>query len=289
MKKILIREIQTILNKDINEKLRINELNELFKSKAYTILGFDIYKYSKYDTLPQSLIPYIFKKIYDVTIKHCLVSEKFIFQFYKSESDFSDLFIDTGDGGFQIFNNPIEALIFAIYFQTNLKQYNSSNAEVFAEKIIGEITLRYALTTDIIYKIEDKYYGPGIINNARIMSKDKLNRFLVDTSSIKWFDKNTNGVENLQTLILKDFDEIEYFSKYDKKPIVYDSIIFPITKENKKILKIDVLKIDELNAKGDFFSVYGLHIQVFVKTKAKGLNKYIVTLGNLNMSGLIGD
>lgn len=68
-----------------------------------------------------------------------------------------------------------------MYFQANIVRYNSRNDTSSAlYEVIGEINLRYSLTYDNLYFYNKNYYGPAIINCARIMSKDKLNRFLLD-------------------------------------------------------------------------------------------------------------
>lgn len=44
------------------------------------------------------------------------------------------------------------------------------------------------------------FYGSAIINCARIISKDRLNRCLIDAETNKWFLHNTNGIETLTCL-----------------------------------------------------------------------------------------
>ena len=82
-----------------------------------SILGIDIYKYSEYPEDEQIYVPVLFNSLYDITVGNCCNLEKFFFQDYcTSTKEFKKNFISTGDGGFQIFDNPIQSLIFAAYF-----------------------------------------------------------------------------------------------------------------------------------------------------------------------------
>ena len=127
MQELTRKTIEKIINVKIEDKKLLiesikNSLKPYFIQKA--VLGFDVYRYSKYPIVEQTLIPHIFKLLYEVTINSCLRHEKFIFQKYTKE-DFEKQFIDAGDGGFQIFNIPIESLVFAVYFQANIQRFNS--------------------------------------------------------------------------------------------------------------------------------------------------------------------
>ena len=80
------------------------------------VLGIDIYKYSHFEGDRQRIVPSIFKVLYDQTIAHCVEYEPTIFK----GADFKNRFISTGDGGFLIFNTPVQALAFALYLQANI-------------------------------------------------------------------------------------------------------------------------------------------------------------------------
>ena len=289
MKELKFKEIQELIKSSTKTDELKKAFEELFKNKyeEFSILGFDIYKYSKYKNLEQSLIPFVFKTLYYMTINNCLIQEKMIFKEYSDKKNFNDKLIDIGDGGFQIFNNPLEALVFAFYFQANLKTYNSFKEFKNLREIIGEITLRYALTTDILFRCENNYYGPAIITNSRLLSKDKLNRFLIDNKTINWFDMNLNGIENIQTLVRNDFKKIPFFSGYAINNEDNQSLLFSSGKTNTTIKQVDLLKIDELEVKGDKFSIYSFHSKVTLIAKDDlGFNRYTITLGNLNTAGL---
>lgn len=289
--------MEKLTNEKVEDFLKENEdkldnetlqqfFNPYFQEKA--VLGFDIYRYSKFPLTEQSLIPYIFKKLYEYTIGNCLRHEKFIFQQYK-RSDFNDNFIDTGDGGFQIFNSPFESLIFAIYFQGNIQRFNSGFLPNFKQlrDLVGELTLRYSLTLDMIYTFNSNFYGPAIINNARIIAKDKLNRFLIDENTHLWFRRNINGMENLIVLDEKDFEKIEPMKNFNFEN--FESYLFDKEHDEVKILNVDLLKIGEIISKLDIVSIYSSRVQAYMKSDGRELRKIVVTIGNLNSSGIIGD
>lgn len=80
-----------------------------------SVLGIDIYRYGMYKHMEQTLIPSLFKILFDKTIKLCLDNNQFVFQHYTKEQ-IEDAFISTGDGGFVIFDTPLHALLFNINF-----------------------------------------------------------------------------------------------------------------------------------------------------------------------------
>ncbi len=288
--------IDTILEKINQKESKKKSENEIlleiekeivrnFEKKA--ILGFDIYRYSQYPLLRQSIIPHLFKTLYYHTIYHCLKHEPYIFQNMKEE-DFINHFIDTGDGGFQIFDTPFHAIIFALYFQANIKRYNANKETELEDmrRIVGEITLRYSITFDSVYSYENNYYGPAIITNSRIMSKDRLNRCLIDENTNCWFTEVFQGIENLQAIGLNDIAKLELFKNYkaslEKKPSIFFS------GKECKILCVHVLKIGEITSKHNIISVHSLHIQTQMISKAPvGIPKFTISLGNINSSGIV--
>jgi len=292
MKELEIKELDEILEEFVSDKIEVGEaidynsiesfLKPYIEKKA--ILGFDIYQYSQFPSLQQTLIPHLFKELYTMTINNCIGNEDFFFE-YKVNADFEKNFIDTGDGGFQIFETPIEALIFAIYFQANIARYNTGNKLLFnLYHVIGEINLRYSLTYGNIYSYKENFYGTAIINCARIMSKDKLNRFLIDSNSITWFNTEINSIETcLSFEPASDFPTIPIFkSKFNVA--TYKSKIFGI--EDNRIKCLDVLKIGEIKSKLDTLSIFNAHMQVELFSDGKDFKKYRITLGNLNSSDL---
>jgi len=294
-KKLTSRIIEDLLKKN-----PISDKNKTISTKSYklieneilsyntnkAVLGIDIYRYSQYPSVPQMLIPFLFKQLFNDSINNCIEHEPFIFKNI-TKKYFTEHFIDTGDGGFQIFDNPFQAIIFAIYFQSNISRYNSIHnhtANLF--EIIDEITLRYSLTFDNLYSFEKNFYGPSIINCARIMSKDKLNRFLIDENTKKWFSKELNGVENLQFFeINRDLDEISFLNNKENKEVEVDSVLF--NSDSCKIKNVALMKIGEIKSKLDILSIYNLNIQTLMFSPSSKYKKHAITLGNLNSNGLI--
>ncbi|MBN3035331.1 MAG: hypothetical protein JW861_07070, partial [Bacteroidales bacterium] len=186
-----------------------------------SVLGLDMYQYSSYPELEQTLIPYLFKIIFEATIKLCFTNHRFIFQKYTGEQ-LRKSYISTGDGGFVIFHNPLHAVLFACNFAIILRAYNSYHYYPRLRNIIGAINMRYAITYDKIYTFNKNYYGRAIINNARILIKDSLNRCLIDEHVHSWFMTNLDGVENLQIATLTDISNIhEFSSEYDPEQLKY--------------------------------------------------------------------
>lgn len=251
------------------------------------ILGIDIYRYSQYPLAEQTYIPVVFDQLYKATVTDLLKGEPFIFKEYGlKEIDFEKRFISTGDGGFQIFNNPVEAVIFALYFQMNVKLFVSGSSTIehskLLNKLIDSIDLRYVVTSDLIYFFNSNYFGPGIINNARILAKDNLNRLLIDSNTIKWFTKNINSVENLLVMNKKAFTATDYFKSYN------ENLTSQLFNTNTSFKSVDVLTIGSIMAKNIPLEIYNLHIQAIVSVKSRhnDYNDFVVTLGNLNTAGI---
>jgi len=251
-----------------------------------TILGVDIYHYSQYKPLEQTLIPILFKIIFDQVASLCVLNSSYIFQKYRDAETFEKMFISTGDGGFIVFDTPIHAMAYAINFEMVVRYYNSSRFYPKLRKIIGPLGLRYALTTDKIYRLNDNFYGPAIINNSRILEKDSLNRFLMDKNTYNWFLQHINGVENLQLLSIDHIRELEDFSDYNDH-IEGENEIYPeeMGFTFDRIITSDVQKIGNITSKSTSLSVYNLHLQ-FQGSLSSVTQKVIVTIGNLNTSGI---
>ncbi|MDP1728006.1 MAG: hypothetical protein Q8M15_14570 [Bacteroidota bacterium] len=273
----------------INDRNNIKGKNlpsDIFPKKV--ILGIDIYRYSQYEPFEQIFIPVIFNRLYSLTVNSVLKFENYFFISYgKNSKDFKAKFVSTGDGGFQIFETPIQAIIFSIYFQANVKKFISGNnlSAYFLKLhgIIDFIDLRYAITSGMVYLYEGNYYGPGIISNARILSKDSLNRLLVDYNTIKWFTNNINSVENLMDIDLKSISHIpEYKESAD---LELQSTLFHL---KGAIKTVDLLKIGSIKIKESDLDVYSLHVQALIRlsTRTNLYNNFLITLGNLNTTGI---
>ncbi len=300
-------EIKRILNRTdhrvIFEKTNIiPDEGELFQElKEYVdyasigtkaVLGVDIYQYSTYGEFEQTLIPFLFKTILRTTIDACLANHRYIFQKYTPEM-IEDRFISTGDGGFFIFDTPLHALLFACNFSVVLRIYNAYHFFPRLRKIIGGISVRFALTQDKLYSYDNNFYGRAIINNARILSKDILNRCLIDENVYSWFTLNMDGIENLQVLTIEDIRNIHEFSTYYDSSLLdsYEDEVFSRESSRRQgIINSDILKIGKIRAKETDMNIYNLHLQVMmhlVNDDDPEQTKIVtVSLGNLNTSGI---
>jgi hypothetical protein len=255
------------------------------------ILGIDIYKYNSYNDLEQALIPFIFKKIFGEAISLALRTQEFVFQNESKERIEGD-FISTGDGGFFLFDTPLHALIFACQFELMVRAYNAFHFYPKLRSITGEINLRYAITFDKVFAFDNNHYGPGIINNARILSKDSLNRCLIEDSTYAWFMRNMAGIENLQMLTLEDIARIPAFKNYSRASIANGrNTIFPSNyRRDTGIINADLLKIGNIKSKSTQLNIYNLHVQVHLALSASDdktkRQRITISLGNLNTSGI---
>ncbi len=271
-------------------ELRKN-LKKIIDLKSMTdksVLGIDIYKYSKYPVFKQSLIPILFKFLYDQTIELVTTCESYLFQKCNSNY-FIEKFIDTGDGGFIIFDSPLHSLVFLIHFALQVRNYNSYHFYPRFRKIIGPITLRYAITTDNIYHYNNNYYGTSIINNSRIIGRDKLDRLLFDTNTINWFMLNINGLENMPDLTLDRVSCMTSFRNYIVKTKSKNVIIEfqEVKKEGYGIIDVNIMKLE--NIKDIEFEIYNITIKVRLSLVSEENNEgdtFIYTIGNLNNQGL---
>ncbi len=256
-----------------------------------SVLGIDMYQYSSYGEFEQTLIPFLFKTILNTTIALCQSNHKFIFQKHTAER-IKKSFISTGDGGFLIFDNPLHSLIFACNFAIILRAFNSYHYYPKLRKIIGGVNMRYAITYDKIYSFDNNFYGRAIINNARILMKDNLNRCLLDEHVHTWFTTNLDGIENLQIITIEDISNIYEFSKnYDRKFLESSDEIFGDEPTRKYgIINSDILKVGIIKSKETIISVYNLHLQVTITLynddDPDQKRMITVSLGNLNTSGI---
>lgn len=259
--------------------------------KRKAVLGIDMYQYSSYGEFEQTLIPFLFKTMFNSTIKMCIENHRFIFQKYSQER-IERNFISTGDGGFLLFDNPLQALLFACNFAVVLRVFNAYHFYPRLRRIIGAINMRYAITYDKVYKFDGNYFGRGIINNARILIKDDLNRCLIDEHVHSWFTTNLDGVENLQIVSINEIANIFEFSKNYNREFLNSKDELFLDEPSRKygIINSDILKVGFIQSKETSISVYNLHLQVaLVLVNDDDLNQkrlITVSLGNLNTTGI---
>lgn len=270
------------------------ELESHVKLKDFTrvsVLGIDIYRYGQYKHLEQTLIPALFKVLFDKAVRLCLENNQFVFQTYTKEK-IEKSFISTGDGGFLIFDTPLHSLFFAINFEMMVRSFNAYHHFPKLRKIIGSISLRYAVTYDTIFQFERNFYGSAIINNARILDKDSLNRCLIDQRTYEWFLTNIDGIENLQTYTIYDIANIYEFTKYDQKFIKSgeNDIVNPRMSRYSGIINSDILRIGQIQAKEMLMNIFNLHLQItlyaYADDKKDSKRRITLSLGNLNTSDI---
>jgi hypothetical protein len=306
IKKMQFDQIIELLNKfdteSIYEKVnKIPQSDDLYRElegyvnlktfKKVSVLGIDIYRYGLYKHLEQTMIPALFKILFDKAIRLCLEDNQFVFQHYTKEK-IEKSFISTGDGGFLIFDTPLHALFFAINFEVMVRAFNAYHHYPKLRKIIGSISLRYAITYDTIFHFENNYYGSAIINNARILEKDTLNRCLLDQNTYEWFLTNIDGIENLQTYTIDDIANIYEFTDYNKASIKNgeNDIINPRLSRYSGIINSDILRVGQIQVKEIQMNIFNLHLQItlfaYADNKKDSKRRITVSLGNLNTSGI---
>lgn len=274
---------------DVHERLRSYVKYDRIGFKS--VLGIDIFQYSSFGEFEQTLLPFIFKTIFHATTRLCLENHPYIFQKY-SQEDIEKSFISTGDGGFLIFDTPFHSLVFACNLAILLRVYNSFHYYPKLRRIVGGINFRYAITYDKIYSFEDNYYGRAVINNARILQKDNLNRCLIDENVHRWFTLNIDGLENLQVITIQDVANIYEFNRYyDRKFLETPDEIFESESSRRYgIINSDVLEIGKIRSKEAEMNIYNLHLQVTLNLynddDRSQMRAITVSLGNLNTSGI---
>lgn len=318
MKDFKLDEINSILSKDYykvnmddtTEESFFEEIKVLFKSKKEkkAVLGLDIYKYSKYENEKQDLIPVILNKILAKSYEYYAQYEPTSNQ---RNSSLKTDFIDTGDGGYWFFENPLDALLFSMYVNAFIHLYNSFIIFPTIRKHVGMLTVRFAITFDEVYKIDNTSYGKAIINNARIMSKDKLNRLLIDNNTYEWFLKEINGVENLLNIgvylcaknkRIQDLEQNNVAVREKESKIIetyknsyYMGFASNDGKISSKIFNVICQKLEAINIKDENFNVYNVFIQynTILSNDEEGndYEKYYIesvtlSLGNLNTNGI---
>lgn len=287
----IVFEKTNIIPNEIDLRELLNAYVDYNHINVRAVLGIDIYQYSTYGEFEQTLIPFMFKTLFSATIRMCLDNHKFIFQEY-DEARILRNFISTGDGGFLIFSTPLHALLFASNFAIVLRIYNAYHFFPKLRSIIGGMSIRYAITYDKIYSFDNNFYGRAIINNARILQSDTLNRCLIDENIHRWFTLNMDGLENLQVITIEEIANISYFHAFDSSMIQtnQDKIFGKDAPRREGIINSDILKIGKIMSKETELNIYNLHIQVsqrLCNDDDPSQTKLVtVSLGNLNTSGI---
>jgi len=246
-----------------------------FQSFKKSVLGLDIYKYSGYPEEKQNFIPYVFDLLLDETDKQLKSEEKTLFESF----NIKDNFISTGDGGYVIFSKPFHAFVFNFYFYSILHLFNTEHLFPELKKYIGEIFIRSVITYDKVYLYNKNSYGNAIITNSRILSKDRLNRFLIDKNTFEYFNMVCNGIESIP-LIPDKFNQI--FGGADT---------YFFNKKNTPFRNIHVQKLNDTLAKNLSLVIYNVEIQLNIVLNSTTKNEnnsinFICSIGNLNTNNL---
>ncbi|MBW0434912.1 hypothetical protein HGB47_14935 [Leptospira yasudae] len=283
-------------------KIEIKEKTKYEDFQKQSVLGIDVLDYSQFPEPQQIFVPKILDKIIETALADIDEYEHFLFQNENLTEKIREKFIDQGDGGFFIVSTPLHAIILALYVESALRQFNSYNLMSKIRSIVGPIELRYSISFDTLYKYDakwtgdiDKFYGPAIIHCARIMSKDKLDRCLMDNNSYLWFIEKFQGIEALKLIPFSVLQKLfPTYQLVDETAYPCQSFSIPEDRKAKEsgISSVDVLKIGEIIAKKDVLSIYSVHIQMsFIHNtnmaNEDGWKYYVISLGNLNPEGLI--
>jgi hypothetical protein len=276
----------------VDQKDKILEiLKRNFPQNRKAVLGIDIYQYSQYETEKQVLIPILFEFLIDETKRWCKMYEQVIFANFNLDSPY----IDTGDGGFFVFDDPLQAIVFNIYFHTHLRTYNTGHYYQSIFNYLGEIILRTCITYDTTYSFKSNTYGSAIINNARIMSRDKLNRFIIDENTYSWFNVTIGGIENMKVAPLNEIyngliEEVDTKGRLISESSRIINHSRTIKMEPQPVENIHIQKIGTILIKKNEVSVYNLEIQVKISISDDEKPEYsmlfVTTIGNLNTEGI---
>lgn len=261
------------------------EIKAIRTSENQIVLGFDFYKYSELSESAIIVFPLLLHTIIEKVIKITVDENPYLFQKYEEGNDPFAHFIDTGDGGFFILRNPLEAIAFIINFSIYLRVYNSNYEFEDLYDILGELNVRFAITSGNVYQFKKNYYGEAIIKCARILSKDKLNRILMDSETHRWFLKNLIGIENLRNISEDLLEQSQYFQsrKFDIKPYKDEDRFKGNFKDINSCIE---LKLKQSKEKETNLEIYVVGIESTLPMSEGQEGKVTVHIGNYNTEGL---
>jgi len=277
------------IKKKQEEIEEFSKSNFLSQSKKMAVLGLDIFKYSEYEPNRQNLVPFIFDMIFNKTLNDIKKEEKAFFKDIDIIGE--NKFISTGDGGFILFDTPLHAIIFNLRFFAVLHLFNTGHLFPELSRYIGKIVIRSAITRDMVFKFNEKYYGKAIIDNSRILSRDRLDRFAISENVYDHFIKFFNGIENLPNLRIKDIYDAYEEGKRDYNIDVYAATQFFNQDRNTDLIKsIHVQKIERLISKNTELTFYNIEVQFFIdmyndENETEKIS-FILSVGNLNANKL---
>jgi len=280
----------------------LQSIYDVSPTNQVSVLGIDVYRYSQYPELEQALVPLVLRLVYEEAARDCLSQERYLFQHFlktarervtarTAGSRLRAQWVDTGDGGYQLLDTPLHALLFALNFETDVRSYNSGHFYPKLRQVVGALSLRYCITTEAAFRFEHNLYGAAIINNSRILSRDTLNRCLIDQSTFDWFTDRFNGIESLEFSTLSNVKMLPDFVDYSPDYLLQSNVLIPAEWGDSElpIHLIATQKIGTFEAKEKRLSIYNLYVQLLLvlsENRSKKESTFVVGLGNLNTSGL---
>jgi len=269
-----------------SSRILLSELANYFADREFTttILGVDIYQYSRMPNQVQRVIPTLFDYFRRGAAAFC-EDEPALFK--EDKGQLTAQFIPTGDGGFQVLPTPLHALAFAAFLQMFVTLYNGFRIFPKFRAVTDAIAIRYAVTTGHVFQQDANFFGPAIIRNARILARDSLNRFLLDHESVNWFNRHTINLDTLTAYTLSDIQRIDGFESHPKPS---NWRLFSPNEPGYAIRLLTLHKLDAVQSKETILQIYSLHAQLQMKwtnKKTNVANPVMVTLGNLNTQGIV--
>jgi len=292
---IELDKIEKQYNTNTKKSMIKNVYNE-FSKKALihvkeAVLGYDIYKYSEYKEHKQNLIPIVFDLIFKETISSLKHSGDL--SLFQTEIErIKSRFISTGDGGYLFFSTPLHALVFNLHFYSVLHMFNTRHFFPSLSKYVGNIIIRSAITFNNVYEYGSSSYGKAIIDNSRILSKDRLNRFIIDKMVFNYFNKYFNGIESLpiitvdfiENILSEKMEKMTFFRNNENNESQRNDLNMPV------IRNVHVQKIEDLLSKNTKLQLYNIEIQYSAKwfdtNEQQKPVTFILTIGNLNVNNM---
>jgi hypothetical protein len=251
------------------------------QKKIMTIVGVDLYQYSQMEPLKQFVAPFFISQLFENTL---IVLQSFEKMFFSEEeiAAIKDSLIDTGDGFYLVLKNPLKAMIFLAYFCSQIEAATSRIVASTLMKLYDDFIFRYSITTGEVFKIGKKYYGDAITKCARIIALDKLNRFLIDRITYRWFYENANGIDALRVHRRSDivgYGNGELYASQMSGLFPQDNVGFP------PINALISQKIGEIQSKQTPLDIFNVYIQWNMGFPGnRRVTPFSVSIGNLNVN-----
>ena len=272
------------------------------RKKCYAVLGLDVYQYSQHSRAFLDFVPPIFDLFFRLSIKLCLTLEPWLFPI--KEEEFLFRAKHTGDGGLVLFDSPIHALVFNVYFhfcnalmnagliyqkitaffEQSRKDNSNSKGGLGEEPVAVErIVFRSAMAQGVCYDYNPTqrnkmYFGDAYLNCARVLSKDNLDRFLIDQTVRDFFVHWFQGIENLPECDPELFRRqmMEWQKATSKNPhqmgkgglhsFLFQSTNHPFHPNNNAFVEGRSIKLGKTRSKLTLLDIYNLEVKVRINT-----------------------